>query len=64
VRDQLVYFVSLIIVLILALSILLQQAQSYHKVIRDAKKFANRNSFKKKFWKRDKKNGSKVFREF
>jgi len=39
--QYLIYFISLVIILILILAILLQQAEFYHTIIKDARRFAN-----------------------
>jgi hypothetical protein len=51
-KQNLITFISVVIVLILALSILLQQAQCYHRIIREAKKFADHQYFPKNYGKR------------
>ncbi len=52
-KQYLITFISIIIILILVLYILLQQAQSYHKIIKEARKFANHKYFPKKLRKKN-----------
>ncbi len=51
-REHLITFISVIIISILVLSILLQQAQCYHRVIKEARKFSNHQYFPKNNGKR------------
>lgn len=51
-RHYFIMFVSIVIILILVLSILFQQAQWYHNIIAEARKFANNQYFQKNYGKR------------
>jgi hypothetical protein len=51
-RHYFIMFVSIVIILILVLSILFQQAQWYHNIIAEARKFANNRYFQKNYGKR------------
>ncbi len=51
-REHLITFISIVIIVILVLSILLQQAQTYQRVIKEARKFANHQYFPKNNGKR------------
>jgi hypothetical protein len=51
-RHYFIMFVSIVIISILVLSILLQQAQWYHNIIAEARKFSNNQYFQKNYGKR------------
>ncbi len=51
-KQYLIYFISIVIVSILVLLVLFQQAQSYNKFIKDARNFAN-NKYFSKIWKKN-----------
>ena len=51
-KQHLITLISVVIVLILVLSILLQQTQCYHRIIKEARKFANHQYFPKNYGKR------------
>lgn len=48
-----IYLISVIIILILALTILFHQSRFYHAIIKDAKKFAN-NKYAQKIPEKEK----------
>lgn len=51
-RHYFIMFVSVFIIIILVLSILLQQTQWYNGIIAEARKFANHQYFQKNYRKR------------